>query len=74
MMMEAKLNEGVIFGDHVNGEYVYLPASEVGVSRPLCVYEAEGRREDVTMEEALRLIRVRSLRPAKHPSLGERAF
>ena len=39
MMAEAKLRGGVIFGDRENGEYVYLPASEVGASRPLCVYE-----------------------------------
>ncbi|WP_294160495.1 hypothetical protein [uncultured Selenomonas sp.] len=74
MMAEAKLRGGVIFGDRENGEYVYLPASEVGASRPLCVYEADGRREDVTMEEAVRLITVRSLRPTAHPKLGRSAF
>lgn len=74
MMAEAKLHGGVIFGDRVNDEYVYLPASEVGAERPLCIYEADGRREDVTMEEAVRLITVRSLRPTKHPKLGGSAF
>ena len=74
MMAEAKLHGGVIFGDRVNDEYVYLPASEVGTERPLCIYEADGRREDVTMEEAVRLITVRSLRPTKHPKLGGSAF
>ena len=48
-----------------------MPGSELGVKEPLCVYEAEGMREDVDMHEALRLIRVRSLRPARHPVWGE---
>ena len=74
MMAEAKLHGGVIFGDRANNEYVYLPASEVGASRPLCIYEADGRREDVTMEEAVHLITVRSLRPTTHPKLGGSAF
>ena len=42
MMVEAKLQGGVIFGDPENEEYVYLPGSEIGASRPLCVYEAAG--------------------------------
>ena len=54
-----------------NDEYVYMPGSELGVKDPLCVYEAEGLREDVDMHEALRLIRVRSLKPARHPVWGE---
>lgn len=74
MIFEAKLRDGVIFGDRENAEYVYLPASEVGSANPLCLYEYEGNREDVSMEEALRLIRVRSLRPTKHPLLGNNAF
>ena len=71
MMAEAKLKVGVIFGDIENQEYVYMPGSEVGTAHPVCVYEAENLREDVSVQEALRLIRVRSLRPAKHPILGE---
>ena len=73
MLAEAKLKDGVIFGDLENGEYVYMPGSEVGVPHPVCVYEAENLREDVDMKEALRLIRVRSLRPVRHPVLGERS-
>lgn len=38
---------------------------------PVCVYEADGMREDIDMHEALRLIRVRSLKPARHPVWGE---
>ena len=66
----AELKAGVIFGDNNTGEYVYMPASEIGVENPLCVYEIVGRRSDVDMQEALRLIRVRSLKQAKHPVLG----
>lgn len=71
MMVESKLKAGVIFGDTVNQEYVYMPGSEVGMAQPICVYESEGSRADVDMQEALRLVRVRSLRPTKHPLLGD---
>ena len=71
VLAEAKLRVGVISGDPENNEYVYMPGSELGVKEPLCVYEAEGMREDVDMHEALRLIRVRSLKPARHPVWGE---
>lgn len=71
MMVESKLKDGVIFGDNVNAEYVYMPGSEIGASVPVCVYEADGLRTDVDMREALRLVRVRSLRPTTHPLLGD---
>jgi len=71
VMLESELKSGKIFGDFENNEYVYMPASEFGVDEPLCVYETLDRREDVTLEEALRLVRVRSLRPVKHPRLGK---
>lgn len=74
MVIEAELRGGVIYGDQVNGEYVYMPASEVGAVPPLCVYETSAARVDVDMKEALRLIRVRSLKPARHPRLGESSF
>lgn len=47
VLAEAKLRVGVIYGDPENNEYVYMPGSELGVKEPLCVYEAEGMREDV---------------------------
>lgn len=71
MLTAAELNNGVIFGDNNTGEYVYMPASELGLEKPLCVYEHAGLRRDVDLKEALRLIRVRSLRQTKHPRLGE---
>lgn len=71
VMQTSQLKTGRIFGDCVTEEYVYMPAGEMGVENPLCVYETKTRRDDVTLDEALRLIRVRSLRPTKHPYLGE---
>ena len=71
VLAEAKLRVGVIYGDPENNEYVYMPGSELGVKDPVCVYEADGMREDIDMHEALRLIRVRSLKPARQPVWGE---
>lgn len=71
VLAESKLRVCVIYGDPVNHEYVYMPGSELGVKDPVCVYEADGMREDIDMHEALRLIRVRSLKPARHPVWGE---
>lgn len=70
VMLESKLKSGEIYGDFENNEYVYMPASEFGMDEPMCVYERQDSREDVTLEEAQRLVRVRSLRPVKHPRLG----
>lgn len=74
MVIEAELRGGVIYGDRVNEEYVYIPASEVGAVPPMCVFETRDGREDVDLKEALRLIRVRSLQPTEHPRLGESAL
>ena len=65
MITESELKTGVIFGDNENQEYVYMPGSEIGVDSPMCVYESDGRRLDVDLNEALR-----ALRHAKHPVLG----
>ena len=69
-MTESELKAGVIFGDAETGEYVYMPGSEIGITAPVCVYEAGQIRDDVDFAEALRLIRVRSLKPVTHPRLG----
>ena len=71
VLAESKLRVGVIYGDPANHEYVYMPGSELGVKDPVCVYEADGMREDIDMHEALRLIRVLSLKPVRHPVWGE---
>ena len=34
-LIEANLCDGVIYGDNVNLEYVYMPASEIGVKNPI---------------------------------------
>jgi len=67
---EMRLKNGAIFGDEDTAEYVYMPAAEIGAARPVCVYEQGDSRADVSFVEALRLIRVRSLRPTTHPRLG----
>ena len=71
VLAEAKLRVGVIYGDPENNEYVYMPGSELGVKDPLCVYEAEGLREDVDMREAPPRMRGRRRTPARHPVWGE---
>ena len=70
MLVESKLRDGVIYGDVENAEYVYMPGGEIGLVAPICVYENDGKRDDVDIHEALRLIRVRSLQPTYHPILG----
>ncbi len=70
-MIASQLRTGRVFGDREAGEYVYMPAGEVGLPEPLFIFENGGRREDVPLAEALRLIRVLSLRPVRHPRLGE---
>ncbi|MBQ1855066.1 MAG: hypothetical protein II137_00560 [Anaerovibrio sp.] len=70
-MTESELRAGLIFGDTNTAEYVYMPASELGVDHPICVYESQDQREDVNMETAIKTIRTRSLRPVKHPILGK---
>ena len=70
MITISELKAGLIFGDRDSEEYVYMPASEIGIDNPLCVYENNGQRTDIDLREALRLIRVRALRQTKHPVLG----
>ena len=69
-LIVSELKNGVIFADTNTAEYVYMPASEIGVKEPVCIYEVNDMRDDVDVKEALRLIRIRSLRPAVHPRLG----
>ena len=70
-MTESQLRAGVIFGDNETAEFVYMPASELGVEHPICVYEYEAVREDMDLEEGIKTIRLRSLRPTSHPRLGK---
>ena len=70
MIREAQLLRGIIFGDRNTDEYVYMPASEIGVEHPVYVYEEGMKRRGIDLAEALDLIRVRDLRPTTHPLLG----
>jgi hypothetical protein len=69
-MTVAHLKTGIIFGDNIAQEYVYLPASEIGMDDPLCVIETPKGRQDITMKQALASILKLSLKPVCHPRLG----
>lgn len=71
---QKHLLAGIIFGDSETGEYIYLPGGEVGANTPLCVFEHDGTKEDVTLEEAGYLVDHLTLKPCTHPALGRRSF
>jgi len=71
-MTAENLKIGIIFGDTNTDEYVYLPASEIGMEDPLCVIETPKGRQDLSMKEALVYVRKLSLKPVRHPRLGRR--
>lgn len=73
-MVAADLLAGIIYGDNHTGEYVYLPAGEVGMAEPLCVLETETFREDLTLDRAVEAVRRRSLTPVSHPKYGRRSY
>lgn len=73
-MTESELRAGIIFGDNASGEYVYMPGSELGTDEPLCVYEYGFCRDDISMKAAQDIVRRRSLKPVKHPRLGDNSF
>lgn len=70
----SQLNDGVIFGDIVNREFIYIPAGECGADSPIPVYEHDGISEDIPLNNALELITRRSLKPSSHPRLGKKSF
>lgn len=72
-MAQAHLKDGFIYGDDVSQEYVYMPAGEIGLSNPMCVYENNGVITDVDFAEAEKLITLRSLKVTSHPTLGSRS-
>lgn len=71
---QKHLLAGIIFGDGHTGEYIYLPGGEVGTDHPLCVFEHDGTKEDISLEQAGYLIDHLTLKPCSHPSLGARSF
>lgn len=72
-MAQAHLKDGFIYGDDVSQEYVYMPAGEIGLSNPMCVYENNGVITDVDFAEAEKLITLRSLKIISHPTMGNRS-
>lgn len=71
VMVTAELKAGVIYGDNINQEYVYMPGSEIGVDNPICVLETKTDRIDIPLKEAVTLVRKLSLKPVSHPRLGK---
>lgn len=69
----SQLKAGYIFGDIAAGEYVYMPAGEVGVTSPVCVFETPEGRRDVSLDEAVELVLRLSLKPVRHPQFGRRS-
>ena len=65
---------GIIFGDTKTQEYIYLPGGEVGTEHPVCVFEHNGKKDDIDLEEAGHLIDRLTLKKCSQPSLGTRAF
>lgn len=70
----SHIKAGIIFGDTETGEYIYLPAGEVGLSEPLCVLETNTGSQDIPLTVAAVLVQKLSLRPVKHPRLGSRSY
>jgi len=70
-MTAEHLKAGTIFGDHNTQEYVYLPAGEIGMEDLLCVIETPQGRQDITLKQALLAILKLSLKPVRHPRLGD---
>jgi hypothetical protein len=70
----SHLQAGIIFGDRSAGEYVYMPAGEIGVSEPLCVFETSKERRDLSLAAAAALVQKLSLRPVRHPRFGLRSY
>lgn len=73
-MTAEHLKSGIIYGDHNTQEYIYLPASEIGMDDPLCVIETPIGRQDLTLKQALLSVLKLSLKPIRHPQWGNRSY
>ncbi len=73
VMVAAQLKAGLIFGDTLTKEYVYMPGGEIGIEQPLCVLETAHSRQDVDLKQAVALVIRLSLKPIKHPLLGSKS-
>ncbi|MCX7781038.1 MAG: hypothetical protein N2491_09035 [Negativicutes bacterium] len=73
-IVASHLKAGYIFGDHAAGEYVYMPAGEIGADDPVCVIEtSDGERRDISLEQAVELIARLTLKRIRHPRLGNKS-
>ena len=73
-MTAEHLAAGIIYGDLETQEYIYLPASEIGMDAPLCVIETPKGRQDITLKQALLSVLKLSLKPVRHPKWGRRTY
>lgn len=74
LIIAEQLKAGIILGDNENGEYVYMPGSEIGVENPMCIFEKGKEKEDLHIDDAVELAKRLSLIPVKHPRYGKRAY
>ncbi len=74
LIIAEQLKAGIILGDNENGEYVYMPGSEIGVENPMCIFEKGKEKEDLHIDDAVELVKRLSLIPVKHPRYGKRAY
>lgn len=72
-IVASHLKAGFIFGDNASGEYVYMPAGEIGVDDPVCILETKQGLKDVSLTEATSLVARLTLKRVKHPRLGSKS-
>ena len=74
-IMAEQLLAGIMLGDTENKEFIYLPGGEVGSETPYAVFEKDGvRKEDLPLEEAVKLAKRLHLAPAVHPLFGKKSY
>lgn len=74
-IMAEQLLAGIILGDTENKEFIYLPGGEVGSANPYAVFEKDGvRKEDLPLEEAVKLAKRLHLKPTAHPVFGKKSY
>lgn len=74
VIVAEELKAGVILGDNINNEYIYMPGSEIGSDAPLCIFERQGQKEDLPLLEAVELAKKLTLKPCSHPIYGKKAY
>ena len=68
---KEKLLAGMIFGDPDNDEYIYMPGGELGSPFPLCTFERNSVKDDISFDEAAELITRLHLRPLSMPPFSK---